>query len=81
MMIDQYLDARGLSEVASLRAMRTVCLKGQLAITCSDMDNLASLRSYLLDVYGQPRVLLDNKLKDFAKLGKCPVYPADKRRD
>ena len=80
-LFDQYLDARGLSEIASLRAMRTVCLKGQLAITCGDMDHMPNLRSYLLDVYGQPRVLLDNKLKDFAKLGKCPVYPADKRRD
>ena len=80
-LFDQYLDARGLSEIASLRAMRTVCLKGQLATTCSDMDHMDTLRSYLLDVYGQPRVLLDGKLKDFAKLGKCPIYPADKRRD
>ena len=80
-LFDQYVDARGLSEMASLRAMRTVCLKGQLAITCADMDPLATLRTYLLDVYGQPRVLLDSKLKDFAKLGKCPSYPAEKRRD
>ena len=80
-LFDQYVDARGLSEMASLRALRTICLKGQLAVTCAEMDPLATLRSYLLDVYGQPRVLLDSKLKDFAKLGKCPSYPAEKRRD
>ena len=78
---DQYLDARGLSQAASLRAMRTVCLRGQLAVTCSDMSNLPDIRSYLLDVYGQPRVLLDARLKEFAKLGKCPAFPAERRRD
>ena len=80
-LFDQYLDARGLSEAASLRALQTVCLKGQLAITCAEMGPLATLKAYLLDVYGQPRALLDSKLKEFAKLGKCPTYPAEKRRD
>ena len=80
-LFDQYLDARGLSEKASLRAMQTVCLRGQLATTCAEMDVLATIRTYLLDVYGQPRVLLEAKLKEFAKLGKCPSFPAEKRRD
>ena len=78
---EQYLDAKGLSEVAGLRAMQTVCLKGQVALTCAEMSPLATLKAYLLDVYGQPRALLDAKLRDFAKLGKCPAYPAEKRRD
>ena len=80
-LFEQYQDARGLSEVASLRALQTVCLKGQLAITCSEMGPLDTLKAYLLDVYGQPRVLLDSKVKEVAKLGKCPIYPAEKRRD
>ena len=78
---DQYVDARGFSDTAALRALRTVCLKGQLAITCADMDGIPEIRSYLLDVYGQPRVLLESRLKDVTKLGKCPSFPAEKRRD
>ena len=78
---DQYVDARGLSTTAALRALRSICLKGQLAVTCMDMDGLADIRSYLLDVYGQPRVLLESRLKEVTKLGKCPSFPAEKRRD
>ena len=80
-LFDQYVDARGLSDRASVRAMLTVCLKGQLSTSCSDMDNIQAIRAYLLKIYGQPRVLLDAKLKEFAKLGKCPAFPAEKRRD
>ena len=80
-LFDQYMDAKGLSEMSGLRALRTVCLKGQLAVTCLDMESIAEIRSYLLDVYGQPRVLLENRLKEVLKLGKCPSFPAEKRRD
>ena len=80
-LFDQFIDARAFSDTAALRALRTVNLKGQLAITCADMDSLPEIRSYLLDVYGQPRVLLDSRLKEVMKLGKCPNFPAEKRRD
>ena len=80
-LFDQYVDARGFSDMAALRALRTVCIKGQLAITCADMEAVKEIRSYLLDVYGQPRVLLESRLKEVMKLGKCPTFPAEKRRD
>ena len=78
---DQYVDAKGLSEMAALRALRSVCLKGQLAVTCAEMEQVSEVRTYLLDVYGQPRLLLENRLKEVLKLGKCPTFPAEKRRD
>ena len=78
---DQYVDAKGLSAMAALRALRSVCLKGQLAVTCAEMETAGEVRTYLLDVYGQPRVLLENRLKEVLKLGKCPTFPAEKRRD
>ena len=78
---DQYTDVKGLSEMAALRALRSACLKGQLAVTCAEMEQVSEVRSYLLDVYGQPRMLLDNKVKEVLKLGKCPSFPAEKRRD
>ena len=80
-LFDQYVDAKGLSEMAALRALRSVCLKGQLAVTCAEMERAAEIRSYLIDVYGQPRALLDNRLKEVLRLGKCPTFPAEKRRD
>lgn len=80
-LFDQYVDAKGFSDSAALRAMRAVCLKGQLAITCGDMEELSEIKSYLLDVYGQPRMLLESRVKEVTKLGKCPTYPAERRRD
>ena len=77
----EYVDARGLSEAESLRAMKSVSLKGQLANTCQHFDSLHQIKPYLTEVYGQPRLLLDGKIREFLRNGKCPIYPAQKRRD
>lgn len=80
-LFEQYVDAKGYSDSDSLRAMKMVCLKGQLATTCQDFQTLEQVTRYITDVYGQPRILLETKIKEFLKNGKCPSFPAQKRRD
>ena len=78
---DDYIDSCGYSAKDNLRLMRETCLKGVVATACEYMETMGEIKLYLTDVYGQPRILFDAKVKEFTKLGKCPSAPAWKRRD
>ena len=77
----EFADSRNYSITEQLRTLKTTCLTGTAALACERMESIEEILSYLKNVYGQPRTLLEAKLKDFQKLGKCPGAPATKKRD
>ena len=79
--LEQFVDSRSYSKAQILRMVKLTCLKGQVQKTCKYMDQFSDVKKHLVDVYGQPRVLFDAKLKVFSKIGKCPAAPAAKVRD
>ena len=79
--LEQFVDSRNYSTAQVLRMVKLTCLKGQVQLTCKYMDQFSDIRRHLVNVYGQPRVLFDAKLKLFSKVGKCPAAPAAKVRD
>ena len=79
--LDQFLDSRNYSNAQVVRMVKMTCLRGQVQRTCRYMDGFDDIKKYLVDTYGQPRVLFDAKLKEFSKVGKCPSAPASRTRD
>ena len=78
---EAYVDSQNFSTLDQLKTLKETCLTGVVRAACEPMTSEAEVLRYIKGLYGLPRTLLDNKLKEFKKLGKCPGTPAQERRD
>ena len=54
-----------------LRVLKKTCLTGLAQTTCKDKETEEDVLNFLRQHYGNPRVLLKQKMDKFRKLGKC----------
>ena len=78
---EAYTGSRADSKVDQLKVLKETCLTGAVGEACKWMDTEKEILKYLKVLYGQPRTLLDSKVREFKRLGKCPGTPALDRRD
>ena len=76
----EFAESRQYTKSQLLHTLKKTCLTGTARLACSEMDTADEIFRYLKRTYGNPNLLLIQKVKEFKKLGVCP-NPADKRRD
>ena len=76
----EFADSRAYTKTQHLHTLKKTCLTGTARLACSEMETVEEIFNYLKRTYGNPNLLLIQKIKEFKKLGTCP-NPADKRRD
>ena len=76
----EFADSRAYTKTQHLYTLKKTCLTGTAKIACSEMESSDEIFRYLKRTYGNPNLLLLQKMSEFKRLGVCP--PAyDKKRD
>ena len=78
--LDEYFQAKNLNNSQQLSIVKKSCLQGVPATACLEMDSVDEILRFLRNFYGNAGLMVDAKIRDFRKLGKC-VGGAIKRRD
>ena len=77
---EEFADNRSYTRTQHLHTLKKTCLTGTAKLSCEEMESVEEIFRYLKKTYGNPNILLNNKVKEFKKLGACPLIP-DKKRD
>jgi hypothetical protein len=78
--LDDYFESKNLNHAQQLSVIKRTCLQGTPATACAEMTTKEEILKFLKSFYGNAGLMLDAKLRDFRKLGKCSGNAA-KRRD
>ena len=78
--LEDYFQAKNLSNAQQVSVVKRSCLKGVPATACLELTSLEEIQKFLKSYYGNAGLMLDAKIRDFRKLGKC-IGGAQKRRD
>ena len=77
--LDDYFQTKNLSNAQQVAVVKKSCLKGVPATACLEMTSLDEILRFLKSYYGNAGLMLDAKIRDFRKLGKCPTGSQKKR--
>ena len=76
----EYVDSQGNSIEEQVDLLRKTCLEGAARSIVFHMKTLEEIWEKLRSSYGDPTLLINHKMKELEKLGKCPEH-GDKRRN
>lgn len=68
---EDYLKTKNYSRADQLRILQRSALKGTAKEACLNMTDAESVWTYLLQTYGNVRILLAKKIEEIRKLGSC----------
>ena len=68
---EDYLKTKNYSTADQLRILQRSALKGTARESCLNMTDAESVWKYLLQTYGNVRILLSHKIEDIRRLGSC----------
>ena len=69
--LEDYFEAKNLNKAQQVAVVKKSCLQGVPATACAEMTELPEMLKFLKNYYGNAGLMLDAKIRDFRKLGKC----------
>ena len=78
--LEEYFEAKSFSKAQQVSIVKKSCLKGVPATACLELATMEEIHKFLKSYYGNAGLMLEAKIRDFRKLGKCGGT-AQKRRD
>ncbi len=76
---DEYAAFKNITKNELLRVLVRTCLTGIARSACLHMTSVEEVFQYLLETYGNVRVLMLNKIEEVRKLGQCTGTDIKKR--
>ena len=75
----EFADSRSYTNIQHLHTLKKTCLTGTAKLACSEMDSVEEIFKYLKRTYGNPNLLLVNKVAELRRVGTCPTEHEKKR--
>lgn len=67
-----FINPRALSDSMKLKVLLNSCLEGEAKVACKQMKSVKDVFDHLNQLYGDPQLVVRQKLDEIIKLGGCP---------